>query len=159
MSPQKLKVSQLARIAGVGSDSIRHYERIGILPTAERSAGGYRMWNAHDVRYLKWIAAAKRAGFTLSELTEIFGMYRAGSPPCHAVRGVLQRKLGDMDQQIHELSTLRSKLRSVLARWNGRLSRAAPGEFVSLFDDLSNVPATSTTTAPLRQRNSKRRKL
>jgi len=157
VSPQKLKVSQLARIAGVGSDSIRHYERIGILPKAERSAGGYRMWNAHDVRYLKWIAAAKRAGFTLSELTEIFGMYRAGSPPCHAVRNLLQRKLVDMDQQIHDLSTLRSNLRSVLARWNGRLSRAAPGEFVSLFDDLSHLSATPTT-APLRQKKRKRRR-
>ena len=157
MSPQKLRVSQLARIAGVGSDSIRNYERIGILPTAERSAAGYRMWNAHDVRYLKWIASAKRAGFTLNELTEIFGRYRAGSPPCHAVRDVLRRKIVDMDQQIHGLSNLRSKLRSVLARWNGRLSRAAPGEFVSLFDDLSNLSATPTK-APLRQKNRKRRK-
>jgi len=95
MSPQKLKVSQVARIAGVGSDSIRHYERIGILPKAERSPSGYRMWNAHDVRYLKWIALAKRVGFTLRELTEIFQMYRAGRPPCHSVRDLLQRKLID----------------------------------------------------------------
>ncbi len=157
MSPQKLKVSQIARIAGVGSDSIRHYERIGILPRAERSPAGYRMWNAHDVRYLKWIASAKRAGFTLHELTEIFGMYRAGSPPCHAVRDLLQKKLVDIDQQINELSTLRSKLRPVLARWNGRLSRATLGEFVSLFDDLNNVSATPTRV-PLRQKNGTRRK-
>lgn len=152
-----MKVSQLARIAGVSTDSIRHYERIGILPRAERSPAGYRIWNAHDVRYLEWIASAKRAGFTLHELTEILGMYRAGSPPCHAVRDLLQRKLVAIDRQIDELSTLRSKLRPVLARWNGRLSRAAPGEFVSLFDDLSNVSAISTR-APLRQKNRTRRK-
>ena len=157
MSPQKLKVSQVARIAGVGSDSIRHYERIGILPKAERSPSGYRMWNAHDVRYLKWIALAKRVGFTLRELTEIFQMYRAGRPPCHSVRDLLQRKLIELDHQIHELSTLRNKLRPVLARWNGRLSQAARGEFVSLFDDLSNVSASSPR-ASLRLKGRKRRK-
>ena len=152
-----MKVSQLARIAGVSTDSIRHYERIGILPRAERTPAGYRTWNARDVRYLKWIASAKRAGFTLHQLTEIFGMYRAGSPPCHAVRDLLQKKLVDIDRQINELSTLRSKLRPVLARWDGRLSRAAPGEFVSLFDDLSNVPA-NPNRAPIRQKNRTRRK-
>jgi len=148
MSPQKLRVSQVARMAGLGSDSIRHYERIGILPKAERSASGYRMWNEHDLRYLKWIGSAKRAGFTLRELTEIFGMYRAGRPPCKTVRGLLRRKLVDLDRQIEELSTLRTKLLPVLARWNERLSRAAPNEFVSLFDDLRNVsvPATKVRT-------------
>src|SRR5579859_1304742 len=137
MSGQKLSVSQVARISGVGPDSIRHYERIGILPRAERSPSGYRLWNVHDVRYLKWITPAKRAGFTLSELADIFRKYRAGTPPCHAVRDLLQRKLVDLGQQIHELSTLRNKLRQVLTRWNGRLNEAAPGEFVSLFDDLN----------------------
>ncbi|MHB8526279.1 MAG: MerR family DNA-binding protein [Candidatus Acidiferrales bacterium] len=157
MSPQKLKVSQVARMAGVGSDSIRHYERLGILPKAERSASGYRLWNAHDVRYLKWIAPAKRAGFTLHELSEIFQMYRAGKPPCQGVRDLLQRKLVDLNHQIDELSTLRNKLRPVLARWNGRLSQAAPGEFVALFDDLSNG-SHSSTRAPIRLKTHKRRK-
>lgn len=157
MPPQKLRVSQLARMAGVGSDSIRYYERIGILPKAERSPSGYRMWNEHDVRYLKWIASAKRAGFTLRELTEIFRMYRAGSPPCHAVRNLLKRKLVELDQQIKALSNFRGKLLPVLARWDSRLSRAAPGEFVSLFDDLRNVPVIPLR-APLQQKTRKRRK-
>jgi DNA-binding transcriptional MerR regulator len=77
MSALKLTVSQVARIAGVGPDSIRHYERIGIVPKAERSPAGYRLWTAREVQYLKWAASAKRAGFTLHELAEIFRMYRA----------------------------------------------------------------------------------
>jgi len=60
MSPQKLTVSELARIAGVGPDSIRHYERIGLVPKAERSPAGYRLWTAREVQYLKWVASAKR---------------------------------------------------------------------------------------------------
>lgn len=157
MRHQKLRVSQLARMAGVGPDSIRYYERIGILPKAERSPSGYRMWNEHDVRYLEWIASAKRAGFTLHELTKIFRMYRAGSPPCHAVRDLLQQKLIELDQQIKALSNFRSELQPVLARWNSRLSRAAPDEFVSLFDDLNRV-SVIPPRAPLRLKTSKRRK-
>lgn len=130
MSLQKCTVSQLARLAGVGPDSIRQYERIGIVPRAERSPAGYRIWNAREIQYLKWVAPAKRAGFTLHELAEIFRMYRAGSSPCRTVRHLLQRKLADLDRQIHELSTLRTKLRRVLVQWNGRLRQAAPGEFV-----------------------------
>jgi len=80
VSPQKFTVSQLARLAGVGPDSIRHYERIGIVPKAKRSPAGYRIWNAREVQYLMWVAPAKRAGFALRELADIFRMYRAGSP-------------------------------------------------------------------------------
>ncbi len=109
---QELSVGQVARISGVSPDSIRHYERIGILPRAERSANGYRLWNPHDIRHLKWITSAKRAGFTLRELADIFRMYRTGKPPCHAVRDLLQGKLVDLDEQIQELSTLRSQLRA-----------------------------------------------
>lgn len=151
MSPQKCTVSQLARIARVGPDSIRIYERIGIVPKAERSPAGYRLWNARDVQYLKWIAPAKRAGFMLHELADIFRKYRAGSPPCRAVQDLLQRKLADLDREIVELSTLRTQLRRVLVRWKGRLRHAAPGELVPLFDDLHDVPITQARVALARK--------
>lgn len=147
MSLHKLTVSQLARIAGVGPDSIRHYERIGLVPRAERSPAGYRLWTAREVQYLKWVAPAKRAGFTLHELAEIFRMYRAGSPPCRTVRDLLQQKLADLDRVVDELSTLRTHLRRALVRWKGRLRRASPGDFVPLFDDLYDVPITQSTVA------------
>lgn len=152
MSPQKLTVSQLSRIAGVGPDSIRYYERIGLVPRAERSPAGYRLWTAREVQYLKWVAPAKRAGFTLHELAKIFGMYRAGSPPCRTVRDLLQQKLSELDQVVKELSTLRTQLRRVLVRWKGRLRLASSGDFVPLFDDLYGVPLTQSTAA-LKRKN------
>jgi MerR family copper efflux transcriptional regulator len=108
VSPKKLTVSELGRIAGVGPDSIRHYERIGLLPKAERSDAGYRLWSAREVEYLKWVPSAKRAGFTLPELAEIFRMYRVGSAPCRTVRDLLHQKLSDLDREIDELSILRT---------------------------------------------------
>src|SRR5579863_1625692 len=121
MLPRKLTVSQVARIAGVGPDSIRHYERIGLVPKAERSPAGYRLWTAREVQYLKWVPSAKRAGFTLHELAEIFRMYRVGSAPCRTVRDLLHHKLSDLDREIDELSTLRTQLRRVAVQWQRRL--------------------------------------
>jgi MerR family copper efflux transcriptional regulator len=144
MSSQKLTVSQLARLAGVGPDSIRHYERIGLVPRAERSRSGYRTWIAQEVEYLRWVAPAKRAGFTLRELVEIFRLYRAGSAPCSTVQDLLQRKLADLDRKIDELSILRAELGRVSLRWEGRLHRASFGDRVPLFDDLNDVPITQS---------------
>jgi len=151
LSRQKLTVSELARIAGVGPDSIRQYERIGLVPKAERSSAGYRLWAAREVQYLKWVAPAKRAGFTLHELAEIFRMYRAGRAPCRKVQDLLRQKLAYLDRNVDELSALRAQLRGVFVRWEGRLRRASSGEFVPLFDDLREVPFTQPTTALKKQ--------
>jgi DNA-binding transcriptional MerR regulator len=151
MSSQKLTVSQLAHLAGVGPDSIRHYERIGLVPKAERSSAGYRVWTAREVQYLKWVAPAKRAGFTLNELAEIFRMYRGGTAPCRTVQNLLRQKLADLDQKVDELTTLRVELGRVLVGWERRLHRASPGDFVPLFDDLHQVPITQSITILKRQ--------
>ena|SRR5579872_5870706 len=151
MSTQRLTVSQLARLTGVGPDSIRHYERIGLVPKAQRSRAGYRVWTAGEVQYLKWVASAKRAGFTLHELAQIFRMYRAGSAPCRTVQKLLVQKLADLDRKIDELTTLRAELGRVLVGWEERLQRASSGEFVPLFDDLHQVPITQSIVVLRRQ--------
>jgi MerR family transcriptional regulator, copper efflux regulator len=151
MSSQKLTVSQLARIVGVGPDSIRHYEQIGLVPKAERSPAGYRLWTTREVQHLKWVASAKRAGFTLHELAEIFRLYRAGTAPCRTVRDLLQQKLADLDREVDELSNLRTQLRRVFVRWKGRLRRASSDDFVPLFDDLRDVPFKQSKTALTRK--------
>ncbi|MBI3809112.1 MAG: antibiotic biosynthesis monooxygenase [Nitrospirae bacterium] len=155
MSKREYTVSALARMASVSPDSIRHYERIGILPPAKRSPAGYRLWNPREVQYLKWLAPAKRAGFTLRELAEVFRMYRSGTPPCRTVRDVLQRKLIDLDAQSAELSLLRTALQRVLTLWNARLRNVPPTEFVSLFDDLASLPISRKRKAS--ERLNKRR--
>jgi len=144
MQTTRWTVGALARVVGVSPDSIRHYERIGILPPAERSPSGYRVWDPHAIEYLKWIASAKRAGFTLSELAKIFQMYRSGIAPCQNVRELLAQKQMDIDAQLRDLSVLRHKLKKVLVRWNARLRHAAAGEFVPLLEDLGELPTLNT---------------
>src|SRR3954468_15167862 len=100
-------VGALARLARVSPDTIRHYERLGILPRAARTRAGYRVWSRREVEYLKWVRPAKRAGFTLRELAEVFRIYRGGVCPCQVVRDLLQQKLRGLDTQIAELVVFR----------------------------------------------------
>jgi DNA-binding transcriptional MerR regulator len=139
ITERKCTVGILARLAGVSSDSIRHYERIGILPRAERASSGYRLWDSKAVDYLKWIGPAKQAGFTLRELADIFQTYRSGSAPCRNVRDLLQQKLNDLDKEISDLSIKHRKLKNVLSRWDARLRQVKPGEFVPLLEDLPTL--------------------
>ena len=142
MSQRKYTVSAVARLVGVSTDSVRYYERIGILPQAARSPAGYRQWDQREIHYVKWIGPAKRAGFTLSELAEIFRTYRAGIPPCRNVRDLLTKKMVNLENQILELSAARRELKRVLARWDDRLRHAAPSEFIPLLDDLRMLRAS-----------------
>src|SRR6266545_717064 len=134
MSEALWTVGTLARLVGASPDSIRHYERIGILPKAARSRAGYRVWRRRDVEYMKWVGRARRAGFTLRELARVFQMYRTGVAPCHTVRELLEQKLGELDAEIAQLVQFREELSRVHRAWQER--HLIRGEFVPLLDDL-----------------------
>ena len=139
MSEDLWTVGTLARLAGVSPDSIRHYARIGIVPKAARSRAGYRLWPRRDVEYMKWVAPARRAGFTLRELARVFQMYRDGVAPCGTVRGLLERKLAELDAEITRLVQFRQELSRAHGVWQERLRHSKHGEFVRLFDDLHEL--------------------
>lgn len=121
MPEKRCRVGVLARLAGVSPDSIRYYERIGILPQAESTPSGYRIWDIRVIQYLKWLGPARGAGFTLRELAEVFRMYHTGVPPCRAVRDILDQKLTLLSAQIEELSAIHSELKRALTQWNRKL--------------------------------------
>lgn len=137
MSEDLWTVGALARLAGVSPDSIRHYERIGILPKAARSRAGYRLWPRRDVEYMKWVGPARRAGFTLRELARVFQMYRSGVAPCDTVRGLLEGKVAELDAEIAHLVQFRQELSRAHRAWQERHSKQ--GEFVHLLDDLHEL--------------------
>lgn len=147
MSQTQCTIGALARLAGVSPDTIRHYERIGLVPRGERTSAGYRVWKQSQVQYLRWLPAAKRAGFMLRELADIFRDYRSGVAPCRAVRDLLRRKIVNLDAEIAELKLTRRQLATVLTRWNQRLRRANPKDFVPLLDDLDAVTSRAERRA------------
>jgi len=107
-------VSQLARAAGVGGETVRHYEEIGLLPKAGRSDSGYRFFPETAVARMNFIRRAKSLGFGLTEITELLRLsdQRQSKEPSDMVqlREAANAKLADVDTKLAELQRVRAGL-------------------------------------------------
>jgi DNA-binding transcriptional MerR regulator len=107
-----LRVSEVADAAGVNKETLRYYERRGLIEEPIRSHGGHRLYDQHTVTTLRVIKAAQRLGFTLEEIAELL---EAGHRRTEAGLQVRAReKLAEVEQRIADLSTIRATLVAAL---------------------------------------------
>lgn len=107
-------IGELAEAVGVTSQTIRFYERKGLLHDAERSANGYRVYDESALTRLRFINAAQAAGLTLSEIGSIIDLRGQGTVPCAHVVALIDSKLGDVQARIRRLATLQAELEALL---------------------------------------------
>jgi MerR family copper efflux transcriptional regulator len=129
---------ELARLTGISTDALRHYERLGLLPRPPRTRGGYRDYPAQALERVRLIRRALSAGFSLAELTSILRMRDRGEVPCQQARAMGQVKLQQIKQQIKELLVMRKQLEGILKDWDLRLARTRKGEPARLLEALPN---------------------
>ncbi|MGH2657005.1 MAG: heavy metal-responsive transcriptional regulator [Actinomycetota bacterium] len=103
-------VSKLAEAAGVGPDTVRYYERQGLIPPAERTAAGYRVYDQAMVRRLRFIRGSQRFGLRLREIKGLLEVMDRGLCPCGHASDLLTSRIAEVDQQIAELKDLRRDL-------------------------------------------------
>jgi Cu(I)-responsive transcriptional regulator len=113
-----LTIGKLARQSGVGIDTVRFYERAGLLPKAQRTASGYRLYAAGDADRLRFIRRAKALGFSLEEIAELLQL-NAGRGTRANVRKLAQRRLADLSRKIEEMTAIRDALSSLVKRCSG----------------------------------------
>lgn len=128
---------ELARLCGVSPDTIRHYERVGVLPSAVRGSNGYRLFPRESVGRVMLIRRALAIGFSLEELARILRQRDSGAPPCRNVRAMAGGKLADLDRRIAEMMAMREELARILEEWDARLSTTRDGEAAHLLHSLS----------------------
>lgn len=116
-----LRIGELAALAGTTADTLRFYERRGLLEPAARSAGRYRLYDRSSLERLAFIRKAQVLGLSLAEVREVLRASARGTRPCEHVRATLAARLRDVDSRIAELRSLRGALSAALAR-----SRALP---------------------------------
>ncbi len=121
-------VSQAAEQAGVTRKAIRVYETKGLLPPAERTQAGYRLFTADDIAILRFIRQAKTLGLTLAEIGDILDLQRGGAQPCGRVTQLLDAHLARIDRTLAELRRLRRAL--LAARRTADETRRSGGEAV-----------------------------
>jgi MerR family transcriptional regulator, Zn(II)-responsive regulator of zntA len=144
-----LRSGELAKIVGVSTDTLRHYERKGVLEAPRRLANGYRAYSAGALVRVRTVRAALALGFTLDELSPLFRARAGGRPPCRAVRDLAAAKLADAEAQLAELARLVETLRSQLAAWDERLSATPRGEPARLLESL--LPSPPSRRKPKRR--------
>lgn len=153
MAAAGLPIGELARRTGLSPDSLRHYERIGLLPPAPRSTGGARRFPASAERQVRVIQAALRIGFTLGELSLVLAERRRGGVPCGKVYAMAQTKLVALESRLRELQHLRDALDIMLRNWETRLGKTAPGLPAGLLDTLADELSSLAHPLPPRRRN------
>jgi len=139
LPPRALRASALARLAGVSTDTLRLYERKGLLPTARRSPNGYREYAPDACARVRLVRQAVAIGFTLDELVRVFKVRDQGGAPCREVRALGATKLALLDARVDELTHARERLRRVLSRWDDILAATPHGARAALLDALEGL--------------------
>jgi MerR family transcriptional regulator, Zn(II)-responsive regulator of zntA len=143
-----MRSGQLARQSGVSTDTLRYYERLGLLPPPHRSAGNYREYPPTSPQRVELIQRALTIGFSLAELKTILVVRDKGGAPCRHVRDLLRSKIRDTDQQIRSLVSLRSEMNRLALEWDRRLLRTKPGQVARLLESVPPRAGTRCISGP-----------
>jgi MerR family transcriptional regulator, copper efflux regulator len=113
---KQLTIGQLARCASVNVETVRYYERRGLMPAPARRESGYRLYSTEDLERMQFIRRAKDLGFTLREIEDLLWLRSSPDARCSDVRERAARKIEAIDEKIADLQKMRCTL--------GRLSAA-----------------------------------
>lgn len=136
-----MRSGELARECGISTDTLRHYERVGVLPRPKRTTNGYREYPPEAVKRVRLVRRALEIGFTLDELARVLKVRDSGGAPCREVRALAELKLQQVIEKIEELGDLRDHMRRVLADWDNRLASTPQGTRAGLLEALMNLPS------------------
>lgn len=109
-----MRVAELAGVVGLGPDTVRYYERVGLLPPPARTPAGYREYDASAVDRLQFIQGAQRLGLRLEDIRDLLAIRDTGACPCEPAEELLARRLAELDAQMARLAALRAEMVSML---------------------------------------------
>ena len=109
-----MKIGQLAQRAGVGIDTVRYYERQGLLPEPLRQASGYRSYMPGDVARLQFVRRAKALGFTLGGIRDLLALSGRRDDDMAGLKATAMEKLTDVEAKLAELTRIRDGLQTLI---------------------------------------------
>jgi len=115
-----LTIGQLAKKAQVNVETVRYYERRGLLPEPPRKESGYRQYSENDVSRLLFIKRAQTLGFTLKEILELLNLRVDPDTTCGDVKRRAEAKIGDIEQKILALQKMKKALAKLASTCRGR---------------------------------------
>ena len=140
-SEKTWSAGELARRAGVSADTLRHYERKGVIAPPPRGTNGYRKYPEQTLERVQLIRRALGLGFTLDDLAGVLQARDRGGIPCGKVRALAATKLEEVELRLRELTIQRDNLRAALRAWDTQLAKTPAGKRAGLLD---SIPHSST---------------
>ena len=123
---QTLSRGELSKKTGVNAETIRYYEKIGLMPEPPRSSGGYRVYNDAHLKRLSFIKRCRELGFTLKEIAALLRLVDGGEYTCAEIKGHTLTHLKDVDQKIRDLRKMQRTLRSMVSECEDELMPQCP---------------------------------
>lgn len=118
-----MRSSQVAAEAGVNVETLRYYERRGLLAEPERSESGYRFYQPGAVRTVRFVKRAQTLGFTLEEVDSLLHLAQGGPEGCDAARSLATEKLAQLERKMADLAAMCDSLRRLVATCDRTPSR------------------------------------
>lgn len=116
---QSLSIGQVAKQADVNIQTVRYYERVGLIPKAQRRESGYRKFSTDDILRIQFIKHAQAAGFLLKEIKELLAIKVDSDTTCDDVRELAEIKITEIDEKIRHMQQMRQTLESLTAACSG----------------------------------------
>jgi len=128
MKSQSTELSRgaLATRAGVNIETIRYYEKIGLMPNPARSPGGHRVYNESQLKRLFFVRRSRELGFTIQETRELLELVDGGDYTCAEVRDRTNSHLADITKKIDDLQKIQSTLKEMASMCDGGLVPECP---------------------------------
>lgn len=142
-----MRIGKVSREAGVNVQTLRYYERRGLLPKTGRLASGYREYDPATVGRVRFIKGAQELGFTLNEIAELLALRATKSTSQRDVRALATRKIEEMDRRIRQLTDMRDELAGLVERCGEARTDCV---ILDAFDGGNQSCLTPSTHSPTR---------
>jgi DNA-binding transcriptional MerR regulator len=142
-----MRVAQLAKAAVVSSETVRHYTDLGLLRPTRNPDNGYQEYSSTDLQRLRFIARARRLGFSLKDTQQILANADNGQAPCSEVRDLLSERLAALQAHIEECQRLARVMQNAVDDWTDKGECAPDGQAICRLiedfePDIERRPAT-----------------
>ncbi len=141
-----LKIGEVAKRSDVGIETIRYYERQGLLSEPDRRPSGYRQYDESVVSRLQFIRRAKELGFTLSEIKELLGLWFDVNTKCVHVRQRAERKINDIEDKIRSLQRMKRSLKKIVSQCENRDAVSECPLWLGLDEPRKNANVDDSTS-------------
>ncbi len=134
-----LQIGEVARRLNLNPQTLYFYERIGLIPAPQRSASGYRLFDARDLARLGFITRTKALGLSLEEIKEMLVLYDGESLTCEAIHAKLVSKVQHLNRKIQRLQALRDELTPLINQCQIYLDTSPPIQSCAALQDLTTT--------------------